>query len=372
MTLAQTTSPQASSQTLSAFQKLLAAVRKQVMPLLQAENKDEAEKAIRSLLVDQAMRMHLQGDFGLISHSGTQHTGLGEEDSYSEYVHRSGMAIEAGVRHLAERYSKYFWMVASKLRAEHFDFSAEEFSAHHSFFMSYHFCFHCGKELATRISTGSEFLFCVFAEAGDEACYDAEKKVEFDIEFPSGEVFVGDWLRLEELTELTEAPSEGPEWKINAVEGRVRVMRYLHENFNMLSVPMGGVSRLFVDKSTGTLAVGQDYFWDKSKQEEVYPDKHWKKRVTIHSRLRAVTFWDMRDITRIMVEKGLAPTVTKARVMVRDAMREDGEDQSIVKIPAGRYRLTMAPSSHSGRPVGELVSGLNGLHAHFVLARLEN
>lgn len=355
----------------SAFALLFAQVKEELVTKLSAKPQGSFQKSdITKSLAKNALRLAKEGQFSFFGDGDVAHRSTANDDYFiAQYLAAETPDDTLTVRaeKEAERYFVELDYVLSLQELESLELKAYTVSGKSG---PEGYCFCCGHRTRFQMSQRADVLYERVNRVQDSktpaACFDDQSRRELEIEFPSGEVFVGDWLRLEALTKATEVPSElteTPGYDVNSVRGRVNTMEYLLKAFNMLSIPASsGHTGLYADKATGAWAVGPEYVWDKEKDMELIPGKQWKKRSKIDSTYRAVTFWDLQDAAALLVKLGKAKNATEAKKLIRAAVKEDDQDPTIVRVPAGKYKARMLPWGQAV-PVEQLSEGCADMHA---------
>jgi hypothetical protein len=164
---------------------------------------------------------------------------------------------------------------------------------------------------------------------------------ELKVNFPTGELVIADWFRIEEFTDTVEYKGKdkySEDRSINYAKGRVKSTTDYAEKFNFISVSVGNSSpRIF--KKGNTLVFGRGEY-NEETDEEVKP-KGFAEKGYVCTDLWAVTVIDKQTLIEI-VSKAKGEDATK---IIEDYIAETyGVNE--IKVKPGEYSFKFHGNYH--------------------------
>lgn len=226
-------------------------------------------------------------------------------------------------------------------------------------------CLNCGKVGKLVPTVHPRNVFAVAAvHPGDFGCFNPEQKISMVVDFPTGELLVGNWQAHVQVTAYvspTYFEKRTAELDVNAHRGRANTISH-YQSFGLVAIPTGGeAATLYRDEKSGVLAV--------SKSRKQLTDQgetcasSWKELAGFNPGLESVALWDIETMAKLRVQRGVSANLDDAKVAARNVKTP------IVRVPAGRYRVDFIPAFQtSGVNASTLTPAAEGLtFAHFTL-----
>lgn len=207
-------------------------------------------------------------------------------------------------------------------------------------------CYDCGQRFKPVIQSWAP-TFNVFEKKADgsldyrslvkpESCL-SNNVEEVKVNFPTGELIVADWIRIEEFTKGVDYQGEdkwSDEKSINFAKGRIFMTKFYAQENNFVHVSVGNSSP-HVFQNGDSLVVGcQQYNEEKDDYEELPSNSAYKEAARVCTDLWGVTIVDKQTLVEIISKK----LGDKAVETVEEYLKED-TNHEIVTVNPGDYTL---------------------------------
>ena len=152
--------------------------------------------------------------------------------------------------------------------------------------------------------------------------------VQLDINFPSGELIITDWLRIKEFSDLVKGDDEwAPERSLNHTKGRITNTQRYAKLFNFICVSLGNMSPHIFSR-------GDDLIFGHL-QEDKSLDKSLMEKGYVCTDFWGVSIIDKEQLIFLLAQK----YPQEAQKMVDDYINENKGDITLLKVEAGSYQL---------------------------------
>lgn len=158
--------------------------------------------------------------------------------------------------------------------------------------------------------------------------------MEIKVNFPTGEIIVSDWIKIEEFTKSVEyngADKHKDETDINFIKGRIFTTKYHAEKHNIVHVVVGQSPYVF--QNGNNLVVGL-YTEEYRDYEELDALSDYKQAMRVSTQLRAVTMVDKQTLIDIVSTK----SGENATSIVEQHLKNNKECK-VINVEPGDYTL---------------------------------
>lgn len=156
--------------------------------------------------------------------------------------------------------------------------------------------------------------------------------VNLEVEFPSGNLLVTDWFRMEEFTNTVDLKGAfDDKYDVNCALGRIEQSTHYAKDFNFISTPGGGMPNIF--KNGNSIIVGNYDEEDNSSEVKKFK-KSYKKSGRVDCMLRAVTIIDSDQLIKILSINSDTDTATQ---LLDSYMKKNKDEIKKLTVTPGTY-----------------------------------
>lgn len=172
-----------------------------------------------------------------------------------------------------------------------------------------------------------------------------KESVQVEIDFPTGEVLVCDWFRIQEFNEIVKDENQYEDYaSINHAAGRIYTTKRYAQLFNLVCVSVGNSSpNIFLDTTTGSLTVGEE------RDEDLRLDSRFKDVAQVCTDFWGVSLIDKAELVRVLSQK----YPDRAQQLVDDYIRAPHNNMQIIHITPGTYTLDFHGNYHQFKNMAE-------------------
>lgn len=234
-------------------------------------------------------------------------------------------------------------------------------------------CERCSQKMILSIENW-KLKFSIFEKKLDGSCdYSHFTKPEdclpnmnyqLDVNFPSGELLITDWIRIPDFTNHVEVPPDKryTDFSLNHLLGRKNTTQHYAENFNFIFVSLSNIKAdAYLDN--GNLVIGCENYNEESGDFDEIKDLELVS--SICTDLWGATIIDKQQLIQILIDA--TGDAEKANIMVQDYI-DEYLDGKTVKVEPGNYSLSFNPDFENFKDLDETYS--KKMEAYFTVSKL--